>query len=66
MCIRDSYKDITNMDFSDFLADKTNVDKVILAKGEFDFRDFLKFIPSTPLSNHAYLNGCLLYTSRCV
>lgn len=50
------YKDITNMDFSDFLADKTNVDKVILAKGEFDFRDFLKFIPSTPLSNHAYLN----------
>jgi hypothetical protein len=59
------YKDITNMDFSDFLADKTNVDKVILSKGEFDFRDFLKFIPSTPLSNQAFINhGNLSFTEH--
>lgn len=50
------YKDITNMDFSDFLADKANVDKVVLEKGSFDFRDFLPFIPSNPIPNQLFIN----------
>ncbi len=49
-------RDITNLDFSDFLADKKNVDNIVSMKGAFDFRDFLTFIPSTPLSNKAFIN----------
>ena len=50
------YRDISDMDFSDFLANKQNVDKVVSEKGRFDFRDFLPYIPSTPLANYAYVN----------
>ncbi|WP_462219371.1 VCBS repeat-containing protein [Ferruginibacter sp.] len=50
------YRDISDMDFSDFLANKQNVNKVVTEKGRFDFRDFLPYIPSTPLANYAYVN----------
>ena len=50
------YRDITDMDFSEFLANKANVDKVVSEKGRFDFRDFLPYIPSKKLSNYAYVN----------
>lgn len=50
------YRDITDMDFSDFLANKSEVKKVVTQKGRFDFRDFLPYIPSTKLSNYAYVN----------
>jgi len=49
-------RDITDLDFSDFLANKARVDKVINEKGRFDFRDFLPYIPSKKLSNYAYVN----------
>ena len=49
-------RDITDMDFSDFLANKSEIKKVVTEKGRFDFRDFLPYIPSTKLSNYAYVN----------
>ena len=49
-------RDITDMDFSDFLADKSEIKKVVTEKGRFDFRDFLPYIPSTKLPNYAYVN----------
>lgn len=49
-------RDITDMDFSDFLANKSEVKKIVTEKGRFDFRDFLPFIPSNKLSNYAYIN----------
>ncbi|HEY5970142.1 MAG TPA: VCBS repeat-containing protein, partial [Chitinophagaceae bacterium] len=50
------YRDITDMDFSEFLADKSEVKKIVSKKGRFDFRDFLPYISSTKLSNYAYVN----------
>jgi hypothetical protein len=50
------YRDISDLDFSEFLANKVNVDKVVKEKGRFDFRDFLPYIPSKRLSNYAYIN----------
>jgi enediyne biosynthesis protein E4 len=50
------YRDISDMDFSDFLASKKTVEKVVTEKGRFDFRDFLPYIPSTKLANYGYVN----------
>jgi hypothetical protein len=49
------YRDITDMDFSDFLADKSEVKKIVTKKGRFDFRDFLPHINSNKLPNYAYV-----------
>ena len=49
-------RDITDLDFSDFLANKASVDKVVTDKGRFDFRDFLPYIPSKKIPNYAYVN----------
>lgn len=49
-------RDISDMDFSDFLANKENVKKVVEGKERFDFRDFFPYIPSTKLPNYAYIN----------
>jgi enediyne biosynthesis protein E4 len=50
------YRDISDMDFSDFLTDKRNVEKIVAKKGRYDFRDFLPYIPSTKLPNYGYVN----------
>ncbi len=50
------YHDITDMDFSDFIEDQQEVEKVVREKGRFDFRDFLEFLPSTKISNYAFVN----------
>lgn len=50
------YRDITDMDFSEFLADKSEIKKVVSQKGRFDFRDFLPNINSTRLPNYAYVS----------
>ena len=50
------YRDISDMDFSDFLADKEKIKKVVGEKDRFDFRDFFPYIPSTKLPNYAYVN----------
>jgi hypothetical protein len=49
-------RDITDLDFSDFLANEAEIKKVVSEKGRFDFRDFLPFIPSNKLPNYAYVN----------
>ncbi len=49
------YKDITNQDFIDFLANDRNKIKVI-TEGRFDFREFLDSIGSTPVANYALMN----------
>jgi enediyne biosynthesis protein E4 len=50
------YRDISDMDFSDFLANKQNVAKLVTEKERFDFRDFLPYIPSTKMANYGYVN----------
>ncbi len=50
------YHDITDMDFSDFIEDEQSIKKIVSEKGRFDFRDFLDYLPSTPLSNYAFVN----------
>ncbi len=51
------FKDISDMDFATFLADKSQVKKVVEKKGRFDFRDFLPYVPSVRLPNYAYSNN---------
>ena len=50
------YKDIMDQDFTNFLADKAEVKKIVEEKGTFDFRDFLPFMNSTPIHNYAFVN----------
>jgi enediyne biosynthesis protein E4 len=50
------YRDIEDMDFADFLADKSNAVKTVDEKGRPDFRSILSHIPSVRLPNYAYLN----------
>ena len=50
------YKDISDMDFAEFLADKKNIEEIVTKTGKFDFKDFLSHIPSTKLPNYAYVN----------
>ncbi len=50
------YKDISDMDFADFLANKSSVENIVTEKGKFDFRDFLSYIPSHKLANYGYVN----------
>jgi len=50
------YRDITSMDFSDFVADRENIKKIVIEKGKFDFNDLLDLIPSTKLSNYSFVN----------
>ncbi len=49
-------KDLTDFDFVDFITDKTNVDNIVKEKGRADIRDYLPYMPSTPLKNYAFLN----------
>lgn len=49
-------KDIMYMDFTAFLADKGNVDRIVKERGSFDWRDFVPYIPSNPLQNYAFSN----------
>ena len=49
-------KDITSMDFLEFLGDQQN-ESMKNAKGKTDYRKFISNIPSTPLQNYAFLNA---------
>ncbi len=51
------YRDITSMDFVEFLGEKSNIDEMIQKKGRFDFRDFLPSMESKPISNYAFINN---------
>ncbi len=50
------FHDITDLDFRDFLADRSAVDAVVEKRGYIDFRDFLSELSSTSIVNAAFLN----------
>lgn len=50
------YRDIMDQDFSNFLDDREEIKKIVLEKGDFDFRDFLPYMSTTPLQNYAFVN----------
>lgn len=50
------YRDISDLDFSEFLANKAAVKAVVEEKKRFDFRDFLPYVPKVRLPNYGYIN----------
>jgi enediyne biosynthesis protein E4 len=59
------YRDIMSNDFLEFYGDKEKRKKVIDKKGKFDYRDFISMIPSTPISNYAFVNtGNLMFQNK--
>ncbi|NND31215.1 MAG: CRTAC1 family protein, partial [Saprospiraceae bacterium] len=50
------YHDITNLDFRDFISDRSEVDKIFQESGRVDLRDFLKDLSSTKIVNRAFVN----------
>ena len=50
------YRDIMDLDFADFLADKEQVEKMVRAKGRYDWRDFVDRLPHNAQPNYAFLN----------
>lgn len=59
------YKDLTDFDFVEFIKDDEEVKKIVGESGRADFRDYLEFMPSTKLSNYAFVNsGSLDFTDR--
>ena len=50
------YKDLTNQDYIEFLANRENMEKVAQGK-KFDFKDFTNKMKSTPVSNYAFINN---------
>ncbi len=50
------YKDVTDQDFVNYMANEENYKAAQLGK-EIDFQDFVERIPSTRLSNYAFANS---------
>lgn len=49
-------RDITDLDFADFIRDKEAVKEQVSQTKRADFRDFLPFMPTTKLANYAFIN----------
>jgi hypothetical protein len=59
------FRDIMYLDFTNFINDAEEVKKIVEEKGTFDWRDFAKYMPSSPISNYAFLNnGDLTFKNR--
>lgn len=50
------YRDIMDLDFADFLADKEQVEKMVREKGRYDWRDFVERLPHNAQPNYAFIN----------
>lgn len=50
------FKDLTNQDYIEFLANRENMDKIAQGK-KFDFNEFTQKMVSTPISNYAFINN---------
>ena len=50
------YKDLTNQDYIEFLANRENMEKVAQGK-KFDAKNFINKMESTPLSNYGFINN---------
>ena len=57
-------RDISDFDFVEYISDDENVRAIVKQKGRADFRDYLPFMPSTPLANYAYLNNSAMSFSN--
>ena len=51
------YHEVTSLDFTEFIANRSNVDQMVQDKGQFDWRDFAALMSSIPQSNYAFVNG---------
>ena len=50
------YKDLTNQDYIEFLANRENMQKIAEGK-KFDYRDFTDKMATTPIPNYAFINN---------
>ncbi|MFY0685951.1 MAG: VCBS repeat-containing protein [Cyclobacteriaceae bacterium] len=50
------YQDLTNQDFLQFVT-QNEITKKITSTGKVDYKQLIDYIPSMPISNHAYLNN---------
>jgi enediyne biosynthesis protein E4 len=50
------YKDLTNQDYIEFLANRDNMEKIAQGK-KFDYQDFTDKMKSTPVPNYAFINN---------
>ena len=50
------YRDIMDLDFMDFIADKEKVKEMVVQKGGYDWRDFVALLPHNAQPNYAFLN----------
>ena len=58
-------RDIMYNDFLQFITNSEKRKEVISKTGKFDYRDFVQFMPSTPLKNYAFKNsGSLVFTNQ--
>lgn len=58
------YKDLTNQDYIEFLANEENMQKIAEGK-KFDYKNFTDKMTSTPLPNYAFINNKnLTFTNR--
>ena len=48
------FHEIMYLDFTNFINDEEEVRKIVEEKGTFDWRDFVEYMPSNPLSNFAF------------
>ncbi len=53
-------RDLMSMDFREFLADAQKRNDIVAKRGKFDYRDFISYMPSTPLKNYAFHNSGVL------
>ena len=60
------YQDLTNQDFLEFVT-RDEVTARITSEGIVDYETLIGYIPSNPISNHAYVNnGDLTFTNKSV
>ena len=58
-------KDLTDLDFVDFISDRARVEEIVRTSGEGGFRQFLPYMPSTELPNYAFVNqGNMRFTNE--
>lgn len=51
------YRDITDLDFTEFISDRDNIVEIITERGSFEIIDFLDRIPSVETGNFAFVNN---------
>lgn len=59
------YRDIMDLDFANFLADKEQVKEMVEKTGRYDWRDFVKKLPHNQRANYAMINqGSLKFDNQ--